>query len=328
MDIKNMRPVSIGEHPVSNRTYLMPTHSIGETYAMVLKVIRRRDSGLVIYGRVRYGKTSAMMYCRQCLNIDHPNIPVKIYNAKRDISPHKGNFYVSLLEVVGHAKSADRCSTSIKHSRLVNFIADAALNDPHKVFILFIDEASRLEPLHYDWIKDVYNDLMLRGVTLLPILVGQHELQDQKEALLKTGEEGEAIVNRFMLYEHPFRGIRDKEDFIECLGYYDSATYPEESGWSYTRFFLPEAFDAGVRLQSYGEMLWNGFKESYSALNIKAEMEVPMKYFTKTIEMFLTENSDSDSSSFSLSKDACMKLIKESWFQAAMANSKTAHALR
>lgn len=323
-----MRPIAPDQHPVSNRAYLMPTHSIGETYATVLKVIRRRDSGLVIWGRIRYGKTSAMKYCRQCLAIDFPNLPVAIYNAKRDMSPHKGNFYTDLLALVGHARWDDRCSTIVKHNRLINFMADAASNDPRKLFILFLDEASRMLPSHYDWIKDIYNDLMLHGVTLLPILVGQRLLLEQKISFLKTGEEGEAIVNRFMLYEHPFRGINEKEDFVTCLSYYDSAVYPEGTEWTYTRFFLPEAFAAGFRLETYGDMLWEAFNDSYDELGIKARMEVPMKYFTKTMEMLLTENTEIDSADFTLTKEACMKLIQESWFQAATANSKTALALR
>jgi len=328
MDIQNMRPIALDQHPVSNRTYLIPTYSIGETYAMVLKVIKRQDSGLVIWGRIRYGKTSAMKYCRQCLDIDFPNLPVAIYNAKRDMSPHKGNFYTDLLALVGHARWDDRCSTIVKHTRLINFMADAASNDPRKLFILFLDEASRMLPSHYDWIKDIYNDLILHGVTLLPILVGQRLLLDQKISFLKTGEEGEAIVNRFMLYEHPFRGIKEKEDFVQCLSYYDSAVYPEGTDWTYTRFFLPEAYAAGFRLETFGDMLWQSFNDSYHELSIRADMEVPMKYFTKTIEMLLTENTENDTADFTLTKEACMRLIQESWFQAATANSMAAHALR
>lgn len=328
MDIQNMRPIDIDLHPVSNRTYLMPTHSIGETYAMVLKVIKRRDSGLVIWGRIRYGKTSAMLYCRQCLDIDFPNMPVAIYNAKRDVSSHKGNFYTSLLALVNHQRWDDRCSATVKHTRLINFMDDAASNDPRKLYVLFIDEASRLQSSHYDWIKDIYNDLMLRGVTLLPILVGQRLLLDQKISFLKTGEEGEAIVNRFMLYEHPFRGIKEKEDFVECLSYYDSSVYPAGTEWTFTRFFLPEAYAAGFRLENYGDMLWEAFNDSYRELGIKAVMEVPMKYFTKTMEILLTDNAESDSAYFTMTKEACMRLIQESWFQAATANSKVAQALR
>lgn len=327
MDIKDIRPIRIEEHPVSSKTYLIPTYSIGETYAMVLKAIKRLDSGLVIYGRVRYGKTRAMLYCRQCLSIDFPSIPVAIFFAERDLSPSKGGFYTSLLEVVGHAKWEDHCSISIKKSRLKNFIIDAAFNDPRRIYILFIDEASRLLPIHYDWIKDLYNALMEKSVTLLPILVGQSQLLGHKETFLKAGEEGEAIVNRFLLYEHSFRGIRDKEDFVECLGYYDSAVFPEGSNWPYTRFFFPEAFAAGLRLQDYGDMLWDAFKESYKGLGIKADMEIPMKYFTKTIEILLTEYSESDSASFSLSPAVCMSLIEESWFAVATRNSKIANTL-
>ncbi|BFT63545.1 ATP-binding protein [Pseudomonas moorei] len=327
MDIQNMRPIALDQHPVCNRTYLIPTHSIGETYAMVLKVIKRKDSGLVIWGRIRYGKTSAMMYCRQCLDIDFPHVPVAIYNAKRDISPRKGNFYTDLLALVGHKRWEDVCSISVKHTRLIHFMVDAASNDPRRLFILFLDEASRLLPSHYDWIKDIYNDLMLHGVTLIPILVGQRLVLDQKISLLKTGEEGEAIVNRFMLYEHPFRGIKEKEDFVQCLSYYDSAIYPEGTNWTYTRFFLPEAFAAGFRLESFGDLLWQSFNDSYRELNIKVAMEVPMKYFTKTIEMLLTENTDNDSADFNLTRETCMKLIQESWFQAATANSVVAHGL-
>ncbi|HBN8522219.1 ATP-binding protein [Pseudomonas aeruginosa] len=327
MDIQYMRPIEMDLHPVCSRKYLMPTHSIGETYAMVLKTIKRRDSGLMIYGRIRYGKTSAMLYCQHCLSADFPELPVAIYNAKRDISPHKGNFYISLLEVVGHKSWEDRCSIIVKHTRLVNFMADAASRDPRKLFVLFLDEAQRLLQQHFDWIKDIYNDLMLRGVTLLPILVGQRQLLDQKISFLRTGEEGEAIVNRFMLYEHPFRGIKEKEDFVECLGYYDKAIFPERTEWTYTRFFLPEAFSAGFRLEAHGDMLWEAFKESYHALGVKEAMEVPMKYFTKTVEMLLIENADNDRANFNLSKEACMKLIRESWFQAATANSKASHAI-
>lgn len=327
MDIQHMRPIDTDLHPVCNRTYLMPTYSIGETYAMVLKTIRRRDSGLMIYGRPRYGKTSAMLYCRHCLNADFPDLPVAIYNAKREVSPHKGNFYISLLEVVGHKRWEDHSSVVVKHAWLVNFMADAASRDPRKLFILFLDEAQRLLHAHFDWIKDIYNDLLFRGVTLLPILVGQRQLLDQKKSFLRAGEEGEAIVNRFMLYEHPFRGIKAKEDFLDCLGHYDATVYPEASGWTYTRFFLPEAFSAGFRLQTYGDILWEAFNDSYNALGIKENMEVPMKYFTKTVEMLLIENADRDGLDFSLSTEACMRLIQESWFQAATANSKAAHGL-
>jgi hypothetical protein len=322
MDIIDVRPIPIELHPVSKRKYLMPTHSIGETYAMVLKVIQRGDSGLVIWGRTRYGKTSAMLYCTHAMHADFPNVPVSIYNVKRETTPKRGNFYTSLMHAVGYEKWDERTSLAIKQARLVNFMAGEANSDGRQIYILFLDEAQRLHQVHYDWIKDLYNDLILEGVTLLPILVGQHDLLDQKVALLKNHSEGEAIVNRFMLYEHPFKGIREKEDFVTCVGYYDTATYPVNSDWTYTRFFLPEAFGSGFRLSSLANMLWDAFYESYTDLGISVRMEIPMKYFTKTMEMLLTESVAMDSPVFGISKDACKRLITESWFLTAAKNAK------
>jgi hypothetical protein len=328
MDIQDLRPVEIELHPLCNQKYLIPTFSIGETYAMVMRVIRRRDSGLVIWGQTRYGKTSAVKYCAKSLGIDFPNFPISIYNARLDIAPKKGDFYTQLLEVVGHARWEDKCSVAVKHARLVNFMAAAASADARMVYIVFLDEAQRMEQCHFNWVKDIYNDLMDKGVILLPILVGLKQLIDQKKAFLKSGEEGEAVVNRFMLYEHPFRGIREKVDFQTSLGFYDIATYPPDSDWSYTRFFLPQAYANGFRLASIGDVLWDAFNESYAGLNLLSKMEIPMKYYTSTIELLFQDNVNNDRPDFTISKDACLRTIKESWFLAATKNLQSAKSLK
>lgn len=324
MDIQDTRPIEVELHPVCNQRYLIPTFSIGETYALVLKVIRRRDSGLVIWGHTRYGKTWAMLYCQQCLLQDFPDFPVVIYNAKREVSATKGNFYNSLLAVVGHKQWNDNVSISKKHLRLVNFMEQAALKDSRQVFILFMDEAQRLQQQHFDWIKDIYNDLRLKGVTLLPILVGQQQLLDQKKAFLRTGVEGEAIVNRFMLYEHPFRGIREKEDFATCLGFFDSTPYPANSSWTFTKFFVPQAYANGFRLAHVKDILWDAFCDAYQELKLKSKMEIPMQYFSKTIEIILRDSVDLDQPGYTITKEFSLRSIRESWFLAATLNTKAA----
>lgn len=320
MDIGDIRFLQPDLHPLCLQRYLMPTDSISDTYAMVLKVIRRRDSGLVIYGKPRYGKTRAMMYCEHCLSVDFPDVPVAIFNMEDDISPHKGNFYTKLLEVVKSKPFSGRASQADKHSRLVKFMASEAEKDPRYLFILFIDEAQRLMLSHYEWIKTIYNDLALRGVTLLPILVGQKELLAQKDNFEVVGKE--AIVNRFMLYQHAFRGIREKEDFVTCLGYYDSSVYPANTDWTYTRFFFPKAYANGFRVANFGDELWAAFNESYDGFGFHSRMEIPMKYFTKTVEILMMDYSDRDQPGFSLSKDLCKEIIKESWYLAATRNTK------
>lgn len=320
MDISDARTVEPQLHPLCLQRYLIPTDSISATYAMVLKVIQRRDSGLVIYGNPRYGKTRAMMYCQNCLSADFPNIPVAVFNVKDEISPHKGSFYETFLEVVKAKAFKGRTSLADKHSRLVKFMASEANRDPRCVFIVFIDEAQRLMLSHYEWIKDIYNDLALQGVTLIPILVGQKELLGQKEAFESAGKD--AIVTRFMLYEHAFRGIREKDDFVTCLGYYDSSVFPANTNWTYTRFFFPKAYANGFRLAEFGDVLWGAFLEAYDGFGFRSRMEVPMKYFTKTVEIFMMDYSDRDCPDFSISIDLCKEIIRESWYLASIKSMK------
>jgi hypothetical protein len=39
-------------------------------------------------------------------------------------------------------------------------------------------------------------------------------------------------------------GIRNAEDVATCLQGYDQTAYPEGTDWTFTRFCLPQAFDA------------------------------------------------------------------------------------
>ncbi|MNR11486.1 hypothetical protein D3C85_1277880 [compost metagenome] len=125
-----------------------------------------------------------------------------------------------------------------------------------------------------------------------------------------------------MLYEHAFRGIREKDDFVTCLGYYDSSVFPVNTNWTYTRFFFPKAYANGFRLADFGDELWAAFVESYDGLGFRSRMEIPMKYFTKTIEILMMDYSDKDYPEFSISKDLCKEVIKESWYLAATSSMK------
>ncbi|MGF6696773.1 hypothetical protein OKW38_001384 [Paraburkholderia sp. MM5496-R1] len=85
-------------------------------------------------------------------------------------------------------------------------------------------------------------------IKLFTFLVGQQELLSQKTALQIAGKT--PIVARLMVEELSFYGIRNAEDVATCLNGYDHTAYPEGSEWSFTRFYVPKAFDAGYRWPS------------------------------------------------------------------------------
>ena len=94
-------------------------------------------------------------------------------------------------------------------------------------------------------------------IRLYTFLVGHQELLAVKTAFQKARKT--QIVARLMVEEFPFFGIRNARDVATCLNGYDTTTFPHDTDWSFTRFYLPQAFAAGYRLVDDATVLWRCF---------------------------------------------------------------------
>ncbi|WP_240421190.1 hypothetical protein [Paenibacillus periandrae] len=65
---------------------------------------------------------------------------------------------------------------------------------------------------------------------------------------------------------------------------YDEAESPVDSGWFFTRYFFPDAFDAGNRLEGFANDLFSLFLEIRQEFGIKGKIELPMEFIVFTIE--------------------------------------------
>lgn len=140
--------------------------------------------------------------------------------------------------------------------------------------------------MHYDWLMDIFNELDRDGICMTVVLVGQEELLDQRIAFLQNKKV--QIIGRFMVHTFKFEGIRRFTDLKTCLtGFDDYSEYPPESGWSFTRYYFPEAFDQGFRLQSCAEEMFDVLNDLRREHGIKKALEIPMQYVTLTIEYCL-----------------------------------------
>ena len=158
--------------------------------------------------------------------------------------------------------------------------------------MLFIDEAQHLREIEYEWLRDLHDELENNGLRLFVFLVGQTQLLAQKSAL--QAQDKEQIVARFMVEELAFRGIATPAECAAVIGAYDQGEYPAGSGWSYTRFCVPRAYAAGLRLAESGARLWQAFEDAHITAGIDGPVEIPMKYFTAAIEAALLSSADHD----------------------------------
>jgi hypothetical protein len=153
--------------------------------------------------------------------------------------------------------------------------------------LLFCDEAQRYNENEYEWLRDVHDVLDRQQIKLFAFLVGQEELLAQKTALQIAGKT--QIVARLMFY-----GIRNAQHVATCLNGYDQTAYPEGTPWSFTRFYVPEAFDAGYRLLSDARLLWQTFEAAHHKASLPGSLEIPMESFARAVEIVLKESEIKD----------------------------------
>jgi hypothetical protein len=287
MSLQVSRPVDPSLHPLVTGNYRIATPAIESFYELVVSCLRYRVTGALIYGAPRIGKTRSIEYVRLLLAREFPK--VTSYHARCEHKPRhaEGPFFSNLLEAVGdHDPNAG--TNPAKRMRLSLRIREAAARAGSGTVLLFCDEAQRYNENEYEWLRDVHDALDRQQIKLFTFLVGQQELLAQKSALQIAGKT--QIVARLMVEELAFHGIRNAEDVATCLNGYDQTAYPEGTQWSFTRFYLPLAFDAGYRLVDDAALLWNAFEAAHHKATLAGRLEIPMESFARAVEIVLKDS--------------------------------------
>ncbi|MEB2493833.1 ATP-binding protein [Peribacillus frigoritolerans] len=272
-----------GSHPVENGSYLIATNEIERLFDAICQWVDNRAPGAIVYGRPRLGKSKAIDYIMKILPDEYKKkLPVYKIICRHYKIPNEGVFFEDLLKDIGH-NLAFSGKANIKRDRLTRFLIEQGERSQQHRIVLFLDEAHRLHELHYGWLIDVYNELDRVGIQLTIILVGQNELLYQRSAFIQAKKA--QIIGRFMVHEYEFTGIQYIDDLRPCLSGYDhDSEYPLGSGWSYGRYFFPEAFNNGHRLEHCAEELMGVFNDLRRKAGLTKPVEIPMQYLTLTVE--------------------------------------------
>ncbi|WP_429560104.1 ATP-binding protein [Paraburkholderia youngii] len=285
-------------------------------YGGVRQCLRRGVRGAIIYGHTRWGKTYGIRYCSRLLKQDLPRVVVLTVSSPRNPPRSEGGFFGVLLESAQHARP-DTGSGFRLRRRLYNRYSELVANASGNTLVLFVDEAQRLEILHYEWLRDVQDKLGERGIRMFVFLVGQPGILNSRSAFCSDVDTSQ-IVSRFMVDVMPFSGLRAAADLKMPLDAYDRSAFPEDSDWTYTRFFLPRAFDAGFRLGDQMQVVWNTFEAVHRLGRFDFPLEIPMEYLARSVELALSTNMEHDGSCFALSGACWEQAIAESNFVAAL----------
>ncbi|MEB1806014.1 MAG: ATP-binding protein [Bacillaceae bacterium] len=275
-----------GSYPIETGRYLIATNEIDRLYKKVVQCLTNRSPGAIIFGRPRLGKTRALEYLMHILPEEFERIPIYFLCCREYNKPSENIFFQDILIDIRHgvpySGKADR-----KRQRLLWFLIEQVNKSGQNKIVFFFDDAQRLHEIQYGWLMDIYNELDRAGISLTVFLVGQEELLSQRSVFVEEGKH--QIIGRFMVQQQQFNGIKTKSDLKEVLIGYDQYSYPPESGWTMTKYYFPDAFEEGFRLENYSDLLFDVFVQLRKEASISGKIEIPMQYLTLTIEYILRQ---------------------------------------
>ena len=309
MSMEIQRPTPLDEHPLRQRTYRVPTPSIAAFRALIDDCLFLYISGALIHGRPRMGKSYAIEFVRRDLEQRFPKLSVYKMRCTRSQAPSENSFFATLLNAVKHPAQSSASKPALR-GRVVHKLRQVADQRGDDRVVLFIDEAQNLREIEYEWLRDVHDELENHELRLFTFLVGQTQLLAQKSVL--QAQDKDQIVARFMVEELAFKGIATGGECAAVMAAYDQGEYPAESGWNYTRFHVPQAYSAGLRLGESGARLWKAFEDTHITARLEGPVEIPMKYFTSAIEAALLISAECDSPTLTFDAGFWAQMVERS----------------
>lgn len=310
-----IRPqVGRGCHPIETGGYVISTPSVYQMGKEISEWLELRHSGGMIYGPPRLGKSKAIKYIEKKLLHDFDGkLPIVTFECQSHTLAREGEFFTEFLQAIGH-ELAQKGKTSERRQRLYQYLRNLAEHNPHKRLVIFLDEAQKLHKDHYAWLVDISNYLEDSKVVATFILVGQQELANRRNAMVISKQF--QIVGRFMVNAHRFTGISSAKEVQVCLhGYDEQSDYPEGSGWSYTRFYFPVAYEHGWRLATQADSVWKAFMDAREEGQLPGPPQVPMKFLTAAIEYVLRRHENLLDIEPHLSLQVWREAVKKSQYQ-------------
>lgn len=279
--------ISYGTHPIITGNYTIYTNSLCKVLDKLLFWISINSPGAVVYGLQRVGKTTTIEIIEKRLKDEYDGALAVFSVISHTYSrTNDGAFFSDLIEDLGIV-TKNNLRPNEKRRQIVQFFENAVKNLKQNRVILIVDEAQLLKDLHYELLRDIYNDLKKLNICLTVILFGQMELAETRARFIKTRKT--QIIGRFMCNEITLYGIQNIDDLRFCLEQLDNnKKYPKASNCTYTQYCFPQAYDNGYRLADDTETIFDVF---YSVIKttpgFNGEVNIPMLYFKITITLCL-----------------------------------------
>lgn len=304
---KLRRAALLDSHPIVEKNYRIPTPMLERTYAVIRERVWTKRTGIYLYASPRMGKTTCAEEVQSLLALEFPKFYILRVDARRSARPSESHLFRLLLDSVNHALSR-RADVNLLFHNIKSDIMVQLASHGGSHFVLIIDEMHRLSDTDLEQLLAIHNALRMERITMTTVSFAQPEIRDRVTGLMTQRQH--QIIARFLSEPLVFEGCSSAQELGLILEAYDMhSEFPEGSGWSYTRFFLPEAYQNGFRLAAYNAALWQTLA---AAVGPHGSAGIPMEHICLSVEYLLLAARAEDCHNFLISEDDIREAVDAS----------------
>ena len=282
----------LNTHPVRTRVFFIPTPETERVCQTIIDTIYRCASCCGFFAYSRYGKSAMARYAESTVREVLPDVPILRWIAQKTDGWDESTFYKHLLKTTMKHEAQPR---EPYKQLLRNGWLGAAREAESTQLVIMCDEVQRVDEAAFDLLLDMTNALEDRRVKTTFIYFAGPNIEKTRSEL--QGNRRADILQRFLSRCSRFEGISSKEVLETIMRTYDVLQYPPDSGWTFTRFFLPLAFAAGFRLSSCAGQCWDAFVAAARKLPRTSDtqpFEIGMEQVCDAIQIVLLHSKDSN----------------------------------
>lgn len=306
--IRNSYPRLLNSHPLLQAKAVLATPPVREAVSLIFYKARRARASISFWAHPQAGKSSCITALKKLVPTQFENCAFVVYEPSSKDFAAEGALIEEFLAEIAHEGRIER-SLAGKRNQLQRALLAMAATGRH--LFLVIDEAQNLHIKDFGWLKRIINWLSIRDIKITVVLFGQSQLLGLHDECKMYASD---LAARFMAELNEFRSLRGVEDMEACLRCCDEESeYPVGSGWTYTQYLWPEAYEAGFRLSPSAVDAFEAFR-SYSGGAMERE-GISMQWVAEVLLLIGLDAEDRDSKNFSLSRVTWEAAVRDSGYE-------------
>lgn len=249
-------------------TLILTSDPLRKIYEQVRLVVYLNVPGCWLAAPYRRGKSSAIEYCAKRLKVEIPGLPVFIVNEQILPGNELRSFFIRALTDSGYDKPLSRDATTLRH-RLPMHWAELSKFSPLKCVVLLLDECQSMRELDESLIKDLSNQIVRLGGSLLTIAFGESPSFEAMVSKRTDPSNANGAVDRlFGGMKLELSGYENESDWKSLFSQMDTVPFAELGGKTISQAYFSHMNMQDFKLENEVPTFLKILKKEYGAKSV------------------------------------------------------------